>query len=177
MENKKYILRAFPDNVAGWCFTDAWDDDILTEHVNIYGNRQYLEHVSDAFNAARDLVDAYAGGGADTALVMVLDALTGHEWRAVTLRGNCQSEWQYAYVDDTYTDDDVQRLAAEYFGAGEWFDVVDDDGSDVETVFLSDGYNAETYAAECQRRYGYTVGAVEFFDGYERRAKYRTVCV
>ena len=177
MENEKYILRACPDNVAGWLFTDTWDDDILTEHVNICGNRQYCEHVSDTFDAARELVNEYAAGGADAALVKVLNALTGREWRAVTLRGCVQSEWQCAYVDDTYTDDDVRRLAAEYFGAGEWFDVVDDDGNDVETVFLSDGYNAETYAAVCRQRYGYTVGAVEFFDGYEYRAKYRTVCV
>ena len=118
------------------------------------------------------MVDEYTDGN-DDKLTAVLNAVTGQTWRRVTLRGGSQSEWQYAWVTTEYDDCEVWRLAAEYFGTGTEFDVINRDGVAVDTAYLSDGYDADTYAAECARRYGYNVGAVDMIDGYITTPKYK----
>ena len=174
MTTEKYLLKQ--NETVEYNPYEMWNLEILTENVNICGNSAYSAYTSETFDAARKLVDEYAGGN-DDKLTAVLNALTGQTWRRVTLCGAMQCEWQYAWVTDEYIDADVWRLAAEYFNTGTWFDVYNGAGQCVDEIFLSDGYDAESYAAECVRRYEYSVCAVDLIDGYITRPKYKKYIV
>ena len=61
-------------------------------------------------------------------ILNMLDALTGHDWRYIELRGCCQGDWQGCYYDSTlWSPDALRALEIEYFNLGEEWMIHDDE--------------------------------------------------
>lgn len=72
---------------------------------------------------------------------LALDLITGRRWDCCTLRGCCQSDWQYCiYPADDWDGDSLERLEAEYFNTGsEW--IIHDGQEAPESPEDIDGYS------------------------------------
>jgi hypothetical protein len=113
-----------------------------------------------------------------------LELLTGKKWKFYTLRGCCQSDWQYCiYPADEWNAANLERLEAEYFNTGsEW--IVHEDENAPETPEDIDGYsvyctgwNDDMIRQEIAEAAGGAPEDVTLykFTGYARRAEYEEV--
>ena len=78
----------------------------------------------------------YAPQGSNTEkemLCKIISIVTGQTWDYTCIRGCVQSDWNYIYYPDTWTDDMVKRFEVEYFNMGTEWEVhcVDDTESEI----------------------------------------------
>ena len=69
---------------------------------------------------------------------------TGHKWDSKEARGYCQGDYvEVVYCKDFYTNETIDIIGDLYFGCGKEFCIIDNEESDINTVY---GY----YVADCQ---------------------------
>lgn len=113
-----------------------------------------------------------------------LGLITGRAWDWCTLRGCCQSDWQYCiYPADEWNGASLERLEAEYFNTGsEWIVHDDQDAPDGPedingfSVYCT-GWNDDQLRQEIADAAGGRPEDVTLykFTGYTRRAEYEEV--
>jgi hypothetical protein len=113
-----------------------------------------------------------------------LEILTGRGWDFCTLRGCCQSDWQYClFPENDWNGEALEHLEAEYFNTGTEWIVHDDEstpGSPDEINGFSvycHGWNNDQIRREIADAAGGNPDEVQLyqFAGYEKRARYEEV--
>lgn len=119
----------------------------------------------------------------DDGIIKALQLLTGKSWKAFTIRGCCQGDWQEGFctVDD-WSREALQDFETEYFNTGsEW--IVHDEETEPESPDEITGYsvychgwNSEQIRQEIAETAGESDPAAVVlyeFDGYTKSPKYR----
>ena len=111
-------------------------------------------------------------------IVKALELITDKKWRKTTIRGCCQRDWQYLYVSEEITDNDVRYIEMCYFNTGtEWLVYESEEDFEKEESIFSlyvDSYNAKQKLSEY-------IGCKEEelvcyeFDGYTKTPKYKEI--
>ena len=102
-----------------------------------------------------------------------LSLMTGCKYEHTTIRGCCQSDWQFMfYPSDQYGENFVKEFEVEYFNLGsEW--VVDDE----HCYIHASGYDMEEVRDELCRVYGLSPDEIQLlrFEGWKKTATYEEV--
>lgn len=127
-------------------------------------------------------VGNYYVGETKTSVCALLSLLTGKEYACCSIRGSCQSEWNYCYYPKENAED-VKRLESDFFNTGtEW--IVHDDDTPPETPEDISGYSIYCYEwrtdlikKEIADYTGATPENVTLyeFDGYHKTTKYKEI--
>lgn len=121
--------------------------------------REYCECSSDDENAY---------------LCVVLELITGTEYTAATIRGNCQGDWQEIIYPAEYGRGWLEAFEAEYFNTGTEWRIDDGDGP---YHFYAHGWNNDLIRAEIAAAAGCDPENVVLytFTGWSRTAEYEEV--
>lgn len=107
-----------------------------------------------------------------------LELITGKKWRQVCIKGCCQRDWQYLYVSEEITQEDIDYIEMCYFNTGsEWhiFESKKDmkNGDCTCSVYV-DSFNVKQNLAKklgCKEEQL----VVYEFDSWERTANYKQI--
>lgn len=186
---KKYIAKQIDPEyqTSPWEYYENEDDFI------IFGNRDFIEFVPDAykdiFNAVKTgefwrlseksdhVIESYENGIITDRdlLLSVLKAETGKTWYFDSIRGCCQSDWQYIVYIDSGNNERLNYISMDYFNTGTEYIITDPDGD--ETALYCYSYNAEGIRKEIADAFGIAPEDVDIydFDGYTKTPKYKKV--
>lgn len=180
MEN----LSCVWDNIRNGYYDNAnWAEE-LEEMMPPQGREPYTR--DERKNAWPGLLRRYIDKSSlDNAFLCdLLGLITGRAWDWCTLRGCCQSDWQYCiYPADEWNGASLERLEAEYFNTGsEWIVHDDQDAPDGPedingfSVYCT-GWNDDLIRKEIADAAGGRPEDVTLykFAGYTRRAEYEEV--
>ena len=163
-----------------------WYKD-ATEAISDYLPSSKGKYSTNSIHALKNLIIAYHScqrSPEKENLCKVLSIVTGKKWAYGTIRGYCQSDWQYIfYPVDEWNKEALTRFETEYFNTGtEW--VIHDDDEETEPESPEDvigftmyctSWNDEGIKQEIAEATGCKIEDIVLyeFDGYTRTAKYK----
>ncbi len=112
--------------------------------------------------------------------ILLLSAITGHNYETATICGCCQSDWQnILYPTDLYTDEMVKKLEMEYFNTGSEWIIFENSVQDENVLFSMYCYewDIEEIKKEIAKEIGEDVNNIEFlqFARYVQTPLYNAV--
>lgn len=142
-------IKPIPDK---YVFTQTGDDGVDTtfyfednalDGAIIAGNREYTDFFYiDSELESKLKEECYLSNTKD--VVAFLTKETGKEYTYKTLRGYCQSDWQYMYYSkDKFTKERLQEIEDFYFG-----NVVEYADEEDTTTIVPDSVNTKEYLAQ-----------------------------
>lgn len=113
----------------------------------------------------------------------MLDLLTGNKYDYSTIRGCCQSDWQYIFYPSKLGDEFVKVFETEYFNLGSEWIVCESDGDTEDDVdsfscyLMSSGYDEKETKQELSEITGTDPSDIVLyrFTGWKRTAEYEAV--
>lgn len=118
------------------------------EFVNIYnaiaitGNRNFKEYFTETGKVFFDRLDEYSSRKYidPEKVVEELKEKTGLDWNYKTIRGTCQSDWNYIfYIRNATTKAEIEELESLYFNTGAEY-IIHDQETDPESPEDIEGY-------------------------------------
>lgn len=80
-------------------------------------------------HAWRELLEGEDGAGEDDVIIAALELLTGKAWKAFTICGGCQSDWQAGFCPvEEWSREALEAFETEYFNTGTEWIIHDEDG-------------------------------------------------
>ena len=170
------------------------------ENVSVTGNRLCAHHESELYRKACDIhsaiinydltekeikenyeiIDdvalkaAYCSAYNDEITCLLMQALSGNEYKRCEINGCVQGDWNYVYFPVSMGDDFIKWFETAYFNNGsEW--IVED--NDDRISLYSCEWSNEKVKTDLANQYGVAVDQCEFykFDGYVREPKYKVI--
>ncbi len=127
---------AFPARAMSWGELAQWQDH-FTRLGRKYGLlREYGFERPDGKpwttkqrHAWRELLEGEDGAGEDDVIIAALELLTGKAWKAFTICGGCQSDWQAGFCPvEEWSREALEAFETEYFNTGTEWIIHDEDG-------------------------------------------------
>ena len=129
--------------------------------------KDQLIYWKDAVRSYKDDSDSFS---------VILTCVTGNKYEHTTIRGCSQSDWAELYYPARWSDDEIDRFAAEYFNTGdEWLVTSKDDPDDGVSVYTT-SYGDEDIKKEIAGNlYDVCPDEIEIrvLEGYKRIPQYR----
>ena len=149
----------------------------FSEIINYYFTKENGKKYSKKeIHKWKNLMDYWQDSEGD--YLEALELITGKKWRQVCIKGCCQNEWQYLYVSEEITQEDIDYIEMCYFNNGsEWriFESKKDmnNGDCAYSVYV-DSYNVKENLA---KRIGCKEEQLVIyeFDSWERTANYKQI--
>lgn len=121
----------------------------------------------------------YYGAGENKSICELLSIVTGQPWECTTLRGCCQSDWQYAfYPANAWNRAQLDDFETEYFNTGtEWRICDAEEPDDAAEYVYTHAWNVDAQRQEIADAIGREPEEIEMFrfSGYTRTACYKEV--
>lgn len=177
--NKEYLgyTNKYYEKLAKF-ENDLWYDWKYLESCGFHTHSEFLEYYYGVAIKNKRLVHRWIElfenwTGSDSDYAVGLELLTGHKWRSVTIRGDCQSDWQEMLVSDDVSDKDVRYIEMCYFNTGMEF-VVYVSKKDFDNNVGGCSYYVESLQ-DLRDRLDDEDVHVFMFDGYQKVATYKEV--
>ena len=131
-----------------YCYYESYQE-CINDCIPPHNRDPYTDH---EIQTLRKLINdyQYAPQGSKTEkemLCKIISIATGQTWDYTCIHGCVQSDWNYIYYPDTWTDDMVKRFEIEYFNMGtEWIIHCADDA---ESEIPNDPEEIQGYTCYC----------------------------
>lgn len=155
--------------------TDLWYDWDNLSSCGFGSKEEFVEYYLSEDNVEEwiKLLESNIDWTDEDFVVAALKLLTGKEWRHVCIRGCMQREWQYMYVNEDISDEDVRYIEMCYFNTGMEF-VVYESKKDFDKEEEGCSYYVESVEDLREKLSDYNLRVFES-DGYTQTAKYKEV--
>lgn len=164
--------------------------------MEIYGNKNYDQHISQTFNnllhalyyddfdafdvsesdekKLHELAEKYAYAGHNEKIIAAaLSIVTGQKWEYKQICGSCQSDWNIIYYrPELWSAAALLAFKIEYFNEGTEWSIQDENGEEITSVYT---YEHNQEKEEIAEALGVNTADIVLyrFDGWTKIEKYK----